>query len=673
VYSRRRFLKLALASGVLVPIVAACGQNGGNGTPVPNQPTTPPAASPSAVATPTAAATVTPVASPTPAATATPTTVKRTAEAAAFGTDAQGHPVGSLHSFTVTIDHLAPTEAFRLDFPETDVGQLGSQWVASGWMAACVGALLIGQDLAGLRVSWETTGFIDGPSASGLMTAAFIAALLGQDIKPDVAFTGTINPDGSIGPVGGILYKLRAAIAKGKKTFLLPIGQREDTDLETKDTVDLVNLGQNSGVTVKEVATLDDAYQILTGVKLPQTYTGTSNPELSADAHNTVKSDALSWNNDYQDAVGRFQTVSPTAQKYFTTQVQSTAQLHANYQKAMDQGDVVGAYNWIQAATISASVLSVAARGYEVWIQQNSPAAGLVAAKQSAGASRFNSLFERLKTYDSAVTSTAILAVDGWSSVAAALAVDLAAQREYSAGAKATTTAEVASHLYAYAYWQSLETYIAQGAQDTLTLTTNGGSTSPKVDEKSLAHWANVLKNAAEANLSYFNSLILDDLAKQNNLNNDVVHQWFVTQNLDYAVATYGVSPGALDYLQKSVGDPTKVGYAQLGFATASFQASSRLIAQYYSLQAETDKNGTITGYARDTALPPMLDSAVSQAESQIAAVGDRKDDPNLATFYFLEGRVQREGNSAQKLNALADFWDATLLAHLQQLIAAKS
>ena len=199
--SRRRFLTTILVSGVLVPIVAACNQAAGTSTPPASQPTGAPAGSPTSAASPTAAATATPAASPTPAATATPATAKRSAEAVAFGTDDQGHPTGSLHAFTVSIVHVAPSEPFRLDFPQTDVGQLGSQWVASGWMAACVGALLIGQDLAGMRVSWETTGFIDGPSASGLMTAAFIAAVLGQDIQQDVAFTGTINPDGTIGPV----------------------------------------------------------------------------------------------------------------------------------------------------------------------------------------------------------------------------------------------------------------------------------------------------------------------------------------------------------------------------------------------------------------------------------------------------------------------------------------
>ena len=79
-----------------------------------------------------------------------------------------------------------------------------------------------------------------------------------------MGFTGTINPDGSIGPVSGITYKIEAAAKDGMKTFLIPIGQRYDTDLETKQTVDVIQKGQLAGVKVQEVATLDEAYEVLT-------------------------------------------------------------------------------------------------------------------------------------------------------------------------------------------------------------------------------------------------------------------------------------------------------------------------------------------------------------------------------------------------------------------------
>jgi len=139
-------------------------------------------------------------------------------KAAAFFTDDKGRPQGSLHPFTVTIQPGPREQDFRMGFFETDVGQLGPMWRAAAWMATSVGAFETGKDINSLRISWETNGRIDGPSAGGLMTASFVSGVLGHDMKSDVAFTGTINPDGSIGPVGGIQYKLEAVAKDGKKT-----------------------------------------------------------------------------------------------------------------------------------------------------------------------------------------------------------------------------------------------------------------------------------------------------------------------------------------------------------------------------------------------------------------------------------------------------------------------
>lgn len=68
------------------------------------------------------------------------------------------------------------------------------------------------------------TSLVGGPSAGGAITIATIAAI--QNKKPDatVAVTGTIETDGTIGPVGGVLEKAGAAAAAGVKIFLVPKG-----------------------------------------------------------------------------------------------------------------------------------------------------------------------------------------------------------------------------------------------------------------------------------------------------------------------------------------------------------------------------------------------------------------------------------------------------------------
>lgn len=113
---------------------------------------------------------------------------------------------------------------------------------------------------------------IGGPSAGGALTVATIAAINKWTLKPSVVMTGMINPDESIGPVGGIPYKIEAAAAKNYTLFLVPEGQTIVTEKksttysrgshiitgDSEETVDVVELGKKLNVTVKEVSTIQD-------------------------------------------------------------------------------------------------------------------------------------------------------------------------------------------------------------------------------------------------------------------------------------------------------------------------------------------------------------------------------------------------------------------------------
>lgn len=68
----------------------------------------------------------------------------------------------------------------------------------------------------------ETT--IDGPSAGAAMEIALKAILLNKSIRKDVVITGTIDKNGKIGEVGGIIEKGLASVQRNKKYFLFPKG-----------------------------------------------------------------------------------------------------------------------------------------------------------------------------------------------------------------------------------------------------------------------------------------------------------------------------------------------------------------------------------------------------------------------------------------------------------------
>lgn len=99
----------------------------------------------------------------------------------------------------------------------------------------------------------------DGPSAGAVMAVGFLALLRDEPLIRGIAMTGTLQPDGRIGPVGAIADKVRAAAREGYRTVLIPVGQRDDPQWN------LNGLAMELHLVIKEVATVDDAYELMIG------------------------------------------------------------------------------------------------------------------------------------------------------------------------------------------------------------------------------------------------------------------------------------------------------------------------------------------------------------------------------------------------------------------------
>ncbi len=86
-----------------------------------------------------------------------------------------------------------------------------------------------GKSMAGKDVIFSVTNtpaqLIGGPSAGGAFAVSTVAAIEGKKVKTDVAMTGTIDPQGNVGPIGGVIEKASAAAGQGMKLFLVPAGQ----------------------------------------------------------------------------------------------------------------------------------------------------------------------------------------------------------------------------------------------------------------------------------------------------------------------------------------------------------------------------------------------------------------------------------------------------------------
>ena len=73
--------------------------------------------------------------------------------------------------------------------------------------------------------SEEELRAVDGPSAGAAMTLLLISELQSKEIDGTILVTGTIEPDGTIGAVGGVPEKALAAGEYGAKTLLVPSGE----------------------------------------------------------------------------------------------------------------------------------------------------------------------------------------------------------------------------------------------------------------------------------------------------------------------------------------------------------------------------------------------------------------------------------------------------------------
>src|SRR3989304_3971404 len=142
----------------------------------------------------------------------------------------------------------------KVSFLESEVGGVGEMWKAAGWTGVALASLFLGVDPRQYEFAIDPgAGNIDGNSAGGVTTVGVLAAILGDDIPADAAMTGGINPDGTIGPVGGIPQKIGGAAQEGMSLVLIPAVQRFDVDLNTGEPVDLVELGTSLGLDIRPV------------------------------------------------------------------------------------------------------------------------------------------------------------------------------------------------------------------------------------------------------------------------------------------------------------------------------------------------------------------------------------------------------------------------------------
>lgn len=576
-----------------------------------------------------------------------------------------------------------PDGDIRVGVYENAPGSIGEMWRAAVWLAAVMSAMETGQSLGDAKLTVEASGFIDGPSAGSLMTAAMIAARNGDEVRGDVTMTGTVNPDGSIGPVGGLPQKVLAAIRQGKKHIGLPIGQGRSVDPVTGRMVNLVRLARSHGAEAVEIDDINAAYALLTGRHLSRPAAlEIRDMELPKDLRANLRRRAQAWLEHAQrsaTARGDAPSTDPTLHQLW----QRMAERYEESLRYMERGEVAAAY-WHAADTaIQADVAAALTRFGQLAGRQDVAAAFTTLNRLPPNIDQsFRVLASRLRKRSPRTVTQTLQSIDALEA-AIASAVHLArassSYREAVGKARgilaspagrpgdrlAASIAELRTPV------QSLVVADAnlQIAMDTLSFE-QPDRRSVEVTEQQRDQLADLFTRAAQANLHYFDTTYLDQLARTRGISRDLALAQFAASDNMYFTARAHLK--LTDMEAFGVGTETQK-LARLAGALSSFFGSASVIARYESFQIERDAAGEPVSIGRERVFWRMLALAerksrehAARAKSQLGHV------PAPALISYQIGRVYQERPSlADKLQALEQFWRASmwcqLATHLSQ------
>ncbi len=579
--------------------------------------------------------------------------------------------IGGISPVRILVRPAAQKGELRVGFFEEEVAGTGAMWRSAGWMAVVVASQILGIDPRDYEFSFSVGGRIDGPSAGMYMTVGVLAALRGDPLRDDAAMTGTINPDGTIGPVVGIPHKIEGAAQNGIKLVLVPAGQRYDLDKNKKELVDLIAVGKKHGVEVREVSSVFEAYEILTGHPLPRPQTTASTPQLPPRAFERTRAKAQEWFSRYKDARGRFDSLPQEITDLLADNVASVDETARRAQNALKQGLAAVAYQRTTQAAAQAQILLLVGEMIERYATGGIDAAVDYLQSTQSSLGELDAVIELLGTEQPRTAGDYVALFDAYMSIGQAQGLVLIANNRLAALAQqggSMGEEDLLAELARLASYYVLARDFVQLARDSVDIGFGYGTT-PVKDPERVEAMKELLRRASDANINYFEATIVDEYAKQFGLHPDRMRQMFM--DFDNAYLFTLASDRGTKALAARLNETTQQAALLLGNSIGNYGQSAGLVAKYYSLGAQLDEEGNVVRIERERALADMLDLADRRAREAIARNGE--DIPVMAVLYYETARLQRQGSPEDQIEALQSYWIATTLAQVQAYIGENS
>ena len=560
----------------------------------------------------------------------------------------------------------------------------GRQWRTGVWVSAFVAATTLNKDLTDFKFKASSVGYIDGPSASGLMAGGFLATMTGTPIDPTASMTGTINPDGTIGPVGGIPEKFAGAIAKGKKKLGYPIGMRMAKSEASGEMVDLVELAKSKGAVAVEIANVHEAYKLLTGKSLPEVVpVPEKDMEVDEDTSKTIDTKYDQWKQKLMDEWSGIVALNNEGKLPATlVYVAQLAQTSGNdAEKLHEQGFHAAAYTkMIEAwtyATTATSAAQILAR-----VQAGDVAGAGAAIDKLLGQDKETTdEFEKIGQIRPNTLGGHLLMLSAYQAALQAWAFQvyssqgLEATKQYlgsleGASAEQLQTPEAGEEIVgniANAILTANRTHAAVvQAQEILEYETeksvNYMCSLPNVRRLSKSY-----QSASAAAVDYFESLagITDDTIRERAA---LVEPDYLVSYLASKLNDAGGVPAQLK--EKWGENSLPWGLMSLAGSQMAYFRSAQLIAKYYSLGESHDEAGRPT-VDHEKAFISMLASAErgarEAARSARIATGAIPVQSKLA---YQIAQLDREGSTEDKLHALEEYWASSAFSQAAVMLA---
>ena len=582
----------------------------------------------------------------------------------------------------------AATAPAPLQVDGADDSPAGARWRAGAWSAALVASTALGKDLADVALSATPAGPVDG-TASALVAAGFVAVMLGDSLDPAATLTGAIEPDGTIGPVAGLPEQVAAAIAQGKTRIGVPAGMRLARSAATGKEVDVAHLAHEHRAELVELADVVDAYQLLTGHRLPAPVpVAAAAMALDRAALDRLDARYAVWQRKLaEEWAPLLQLEQAGRMPAAVLLLLHVAHDRSEHAEALHRaGKLVGAYGemlagWLYAAAANQTyaVMSKLATG--------DPAAALAALTAlDTGDDALRAVFGRIAARQPstiaghlAMIQALQTALRGWAyhelaadslRTTAQLLDELQGKPPADLGSPAT--AEAVSGAVAPTVLRMLRAAAeAAVAEQELELAPDDGAACTCAPGE-LARAAVALRAATTAALGQVDALVIEPLAHTAGLAVDAARWRVAAIESDYLIADQ-LSRGSLPReLAASWGDGSiAASLLALAAPRAAFHSAALVVAKYDALGVHSDDTGRIDAVNHPQAFRALVAAAERRARvaarTALVATGAV---PLQARLAYQVAVASASGTLDDQLYALGELWTSTASSEAAVILA---